>query len=103
MKRRTLVLGLLVVLVAGATLEAIRNPEATRSVWSRLTGSAGAAPQAPRPSAPRGVPVEVAIAHKGPVPVRIDALGNVTPIASVAVKPRIDTEIVGVHFRDGAT
>jgi membrane fusion protein, multidrug efflux system len=102
MKRRTLVLGILVVLVAGAALEAIRNPDAARSVWSRLTGSAGAAAQAPRPSAPRGVPVEVAIAQKGPVPVRIDALGNVTPIASVAVKPRIDTEIVGVHFRDGA-
>jgi membrane fusion protein, multidrug efflux system len=102
MKRRTLVLGILVVLVAGAALEAIRNPDAARSVWSRLTGSAGAAAQAPRPSAPRGVPVEVAIARKGPVPVRIDALGNVTPIASVAVKPRIDTEIVGVHFRDGA-
>jgi membrane fusion protein, multidrug efflux system len=102
MKRRTLVLGILLVLVAGAAFEAIRNPDAARSVWSRLTGSAGAAAQAPRPSAPRGVPVEVAIARKGPVPVRIDALGNVTPIASVAVKPRIDTEIVGVHFRDGA-
>jgi RND family efflux transporter MFP subunit len=34
--------------------------------------------------------------------VRIEALGSVTPIASVAVKPRVDTDIVGVHFRDGA-
>jgi len=34
--------------------------------------------------------------------VRVEALGSVTPIASIAVKPRIDTEIVGVHFRDGA-
>ena len=33
---------------------------------------------------------------------RIDALGTVTPIASVAVKARVDTEIIGVHFRDGA-
>jgi RND family efflux transporter MFP subunit len=29
-------------------------------------------------------------------------LGSVTPIASVAVKPRVDTEIVAVHFQDGA-
>ena len=36
------------------------------------------------------------------MPVRIDLLGTVTPIASVAVKTRIDSEIVGVHFRDGS-
>ena len=36
------------------------------------------------------------------MPVRIDALGTVTPIANVAVKARLDSEIVGVHFRDGA-
>ena len=36
------------------------------------------------------------------VPVRVDLLGTVTPIASVAVKPRIDSEIIEVHFDDGA-
>ena len=50
----------------------------------------------------RGVPVEVAQAAKKKVPVRIESLGTVTPIASVAVKTRIDTEIVQVHFEDGA-
>jgi multidrug efflux system membrane fusion protein len=29
-------------------------------------------------------------------------LGSVTPIASVAIKSRIDSEIIGVHFSDGA-
>jgi RND family efflux transporter MFP subunit len=29
-------------------------------------------------------------------------LGTVTPIASVAIKSRLETEIVGVHFDDGA-
>lgn len=62
----------------------------------------GAVAQAPRANTPRPVPVEVGIAEKKDVPVRIDALGSVTPIASVAVKARIDSEIVGVHFRDGA-
>ncbi len=50
----------------------------------------------------RAVPVEVATAERRPTPVRIESLGNVTPIASVAVKPRVDTTITGVHFRDGA-
>ena len=49
-----------------------------------------------------GVSVDQYIAEKIQVPVRIDALGTVTPIASVAVKTRVDSEIIGVHFRDGA-
>jgi membrane fusion protein, multidrug efflux system len=93
MKKRTLVLGAVVVLVAaGAVVAATRG-----GLW---TG--GAVAQAPRANAPRAVPVEVATATKKTVPVRIEALGNVTPIASVAIKSRVDTEIVGVHFRDGA-
>lgn len=58
--------------------------------------------EAPRANAQRAVPVEVATATKKTVPVRIEALGTVTPIASVAIKSRVDTEIVGVHFPDGA-
>jgi RND family efflux transporter MFP subunit len=46
--------------------------------------------------------VEVTQAVRKLVPVRIEVLGSVTPIASVAVKPRLDTEITDVHFRDGA-
>jgi membrane fusion protein, multidrug efflux system len=38
-----------------------------------------------------------------PAPVFIEALGTVTPIETVAVRTRIDSEIVAVHFRDGAT
>ena len=62
----------------------------------------GAVAQSPRPAAARAIPVEVAVSEKTKVPVRIDALGTVTPIANVAVKSRVDSEIVGVHFRDGA-
>ena len=55
-----------------------------------------------RGQAAQMVPVETATAERKKVPVRLDALGNVTPIASVAIKARVDTTIVGVHFRDGA-
>ena len=50
----------------------------------------------------RVVPVEVGKAERKKVPVRVDALGTVTPIASVAIKARVDTAIMAVHFRDGA-
>ncbi|HVV62230.1 MAG TPA: efflux RND transporter periplasmic adaptor subunit [Pseudolabrys sp.] len=50
----------------------------------------------------REVAVEVGQAVRKQVPVRLDALGTVTPIASVAIKARVDTTITGVHFRDGA-
>ena len=64
-----------------------------RASWSPQ----GAVAQAPAPAA-RGRPVEVAKAVKKSVPIRLEALGTVTPIASVAIKPRIDSEITAVHF-----
>ena len=48
------------------------------------------------------MPVEVAKAVRKQVPVRLEALGTVTPIASVALKTRVDTTITAVHFKDGA-
>ena len=53
-------------------------------------------------AAAQAVPVEVATAERKPMPVRVESLGNVTPIASVAIKARVDTTIMAVHFRDGA-
>jgi len=73
---------------------------ASKTFWS----PDGAVAQAPRgqQAGPRAIPVEVAKAIRKPVPVRLDALGTVSPIASVAIKSRLETEIIGVHFADGA-
>jgi len=49
----------------------------------------------------RTVPVDVAKAGRKQVPVQLGALGTVTPIASVAIKARVDTAITAVHFHDG--
>ena len=65
------------------------------------SSSQKAAAQSPR-AGQRVVPVNVAKAEKHAVPIRIEALGTVTTIASVAIKPRIDTAIEKVHFADGA-
>ncbi len=58
---------------------------------------------AQQPPAQRVVPVEVVTASVREVPFRLEALGTVTPIASVAIKARLELAITGVHFRDGAT
>jgi membrane fusion protein, multidrug efflux system len=50
----------------------------------------------------RVVTVHVGQAVRKKTPVRIEALGSVTPIANVSIKSRVDNEIVGVHFADGA-
>jgi RND family efflux transporter MFP subunit len=57
---------------------------------------------AKREATQRAVPVDIAKAERKMVPVKLDALGTVTPIASVALKPRVDTTITEVHFEDGA-
>jgi RND family efflux transporter MFP subunit len=54
------------------------------------------------PQGPRSVAVEVATAVKKNTPVVIEELGKVTTMASVAIKPRLDNVIVGIHFTDGA-
>ncbi len=69
---------------------------ATRSMW---TGGASTAQAPPRPQA---VSVEVAKAEKKPVPLDVDSIGAVTPISSVALKSRLETTIMAVHFEDGA-
>jgi RND family efflux transporter MFP subunit len=73
---------------------------ATRGVWSPQWAAAQA-PRTAQSQGPRAVSVEIANAVTKQTPVLIEALGSVTPIASVAVKSRLETEIVGVHFADG--
>src|SRR6185295_17734621 len=50
---------------------------------------------------PGAVPVAVVAAVQQSVPVRLQAIGNVEPYTSVAVKSRVDGQIVDVHFREG--
>lgn len=49
----------------------------------------------------RVVGITAAKAVRKSVPVRLEALGTVTTMAAVAVKPRIDSEIIAVKFEDG--
>src|SRR4030081_114395 len=90
MKKRNLVFlaGMLGVAALGAFM--------TRSSWM----GGGASAQAPQRA--RVIAVELAKAERKPVPVDVDSIGTVTPISSVALKSRLETTIVAVHFEDGA-
>lgn len=82
-------------LIGGAVLALIAIAVLVRGFWT-TDGVAARQVQA------RVVPVETATAERKTMPVRLSALGNVTPIASVAIKTQVDTTITAVHFRDGA-
>jgi len=90
MKKRNLIL------FAGIIGIAAVAAYATRTSWM----GGGASAQGPQRA--RVVSVELAKAVRKLVPVDVDAIGMVTPISSVALKSRLETTIVSVHFEDGA-
>jgi RND family efflux transporter MFP subunit len=90
MKKRSLILFAGIIGIAAAAAYT------TRSSW--MGGNASAQ----GPQRPRMVSVELAKAERKSVPIDVDAIGMVTPISSVALKSRVETTIVSVHFEDGA-
>jgi RND family efflux transporter MFP subunit len=90
MKKRTFLL------LAGAVGIAAAAGFITRSSWM------GGSSNAQGPQRPRLVSVDLVKAERKSVPVDVDANGTVTPISSVALKSRLETTIVAVHFEDGA-
>jgi multidrug efflux system membrane fusion protein len=48
-----------------------------------------------------GVPVSIATVSTRDIPVRLQAIGNVEPFSTVALKARVDGQIVEVNFREG--
>jgi hypothetical protein len=90
MKKRTFIL------LAGAVGIAAAAGFITRSSWM------GGSSNAQGPQRPRLVSVDLVKAERKSVPVDVDANGTVTPISSVALKSRLETTIVAVHFEDGA-
>lgn len=90
MKKRSLIL------LVGAIAIATAAGFITRSSWM------GGSSNAQGPQRPRIVSVELAKAERKSMPVDVDAIGMVTPISSVALKSRLETTIVSVHFEDGA-
>jgi membrane fusion protein, multidrug efflux system len=80
--------GILCVAVAAGTLLAYRGAE----IRAQDTKAARAAP---------AIPVAVATVAQQTVAVRIQAIGNVEAYSTVALKARVDGQIVEVNFKEG--
>lgn len=76
-------------------------------LWRGFGGDGEAAPQGGRggwggPDGERPpTPVRVATAVREPLAVQLKALGTVTPLKSVTVRPRVDGELLRVVFEEG--
>jgi membrane fusion protein, multidrug efflux system len=84
--RRTFIAVACLLLLAGAAAFAFRYAPGSRAAM---------------PEPVTAVPVNVARVVLKTVPVRLRAIGNVEPFTTVAVKARIDGQIVAVHFKEG--
>ena len=87
--RRVVIAGVLVVALAAAALAAYFSTDSR----------AREARKAPKDAA--AVPVTLSRVEQRTVPVRLQAIGNVEAYLTVAVKARVDGQIVEVNFREG--
>jgi multidrug efflux system membrane fusion protein len=72
--------------------------------WWTLNGGTGASAQQPNAARQeRAVAVAVARAETKRMPFRVESLGTVQPMVSVAVRSRVDSQVEKVHFADGAS
>jgi multidrug efflux system membrane fusion protein len=69
-------------------------------MWLSPRSAASDTEQAAKPAA-RPVPVAAEPARTGDIPVYIDGLGAVTPLATVTVRSRVDGQLMAVHFQEG--
>lgn len=65
-----------------------------------LTGNSGAR-EKPAGRAPAAIPVAVSAAVQQSTPVKLQAIGNVEAFSTVALKARVDGQIVAVNFTEG--
>jgi len=64
-------------------------------------GNSPVAQESKAPKGPAAVPVTVATVAQQDLPVRLQAIGNVEPFSTVAVKARVDGQIVEANFTEG--
>jgi len=88
--RRFVMIAALLVVLAGAGLGTYFVTDGRAKEGKSGKGKGGAA-----------VPVSVAMVQQQTLPVRLHAIGNVEAYSTVAVKARVDGQILEVNFREG--
>jgi multidrug efflux system membrane fusion protein len=69
--------------------------------FSGSSGDANKSKKVAGPEANRGVPVIVATARSGDLPIYLDGLGTVTAFKTVMVRARVDGQLIKVGFDEG--
>jgi multidrug efflux system membrane fusion protein len=80
----------------------LTHPAATPGPNATATKS-GARPASAARGGPPATTVGVATAELASIPVVLEALGTVTPAATVTVRPQVSGVLQAVHFREGQT
>ncbi len=83
--------------------ESILNALAAAAMALSVTGCSpnDAAQEGAKSKAAPGVPVVTAQVVRKPMPLKLQAIGNVEAYTSVAIKSRMDGQIIAVRFQDG--
>jgi multidrug efflux system membrane fusion protein len=104
MLRIVVVFGLLAIVGGIATW----RPDLAEQVYNRVQAAiqppkpAEQQAQARRQNAGPAVPVTLSRAERRSMPIIVEAVGTVQPIASLQIKARIDSQVATVHVREGA-
>lgn len=80
----------------GTTAKAAEQAQASPAAQAQPQGRRGRANPA------GAVPVVITTVSKKPMPIVVDAVGTVQSIASVQIKPRMDSQIMKVNVEEGA-
>ncbi|MCZ0734475.1 efflux RND transporter periplasmic adaptor subunit [Phreatobacter sp. AB_2022a] len=102
MLRVVIVFGLLAIAAGIATWRPDLAEQAYVKAQGLMKRDTPAAEAATRRNAPPAVTVTLARAERRPMPITVDAIGTVQPIASIQIKPRLDSQVVAVHVAEGA-
>lgn len=107
MLRVIIVFGLLAVVGGIATWRPDLAEKAYVQAQALLPGAkpqqaAAPAGQARRPAGPPPLSVTMARAERRSVPIIVEAVGTVQPIAALQIKSRLDSQVVAVHVAEGA-
>jgi len=100
--RTTLLLVVLAVGLAGAAAWMWRPQWLPAVIGRAAQGPSPAAATAGKPGQRPPIPVEVAKAQRKTVQIDVEAVGTVQPIASIALKARLDSQVTAVHVEEGA-
>lgn len=97
--RRQKIIGAVIALLVVAALAVL----VVRSLGTETTPGAGGGPGGPGGPGGRGAATTVGVAKAATadVPVTLDAIGTVTPAATITVRPQVSGVVSAVYFREG--